>query len=155
MVHDQTVVFYDEEGVELKHVIVCLNLDKKIFLICIIEEDDLFKKKYIRGLLILMGNQLLTSIFCDTMHFMEELNLFDFGNSQNKFLDITEYKSTKNLKLKHNGNENIFISKSEAKSIYRLFNLIFLGNSVTKLLEKEIKLTPQQLTLILDDLGFL
>lgn len=155
MVHDQTVVFYDEEGVELKHIIIRLNLDKKVFLICIIEEDNLFKKKYIRCLLILIGNQLLTSRFCDTLHFMEELNLFDFGNSQNKYLDITEYKSTKNLKLKHNGNENIFISKSEAKSSYRLFNLIFLGNSATKLLEKEIKLTPQQLTLILDQLGFL
>lgn len=155
MVHDQTVVFYDEEGIELKLVIVDLNLDKKIFLICIIEENDLLKKKYIRCILILIGNQLLTSRFCDTLHFMEELNLFDFGNSQNKYLDITEYKSTKNLKLKHNSNENIFISKSEARTIYRLFNLTFLGNSVSKLLEEEIKLTAQQLTMIADKKGLL
>jgi hypothetical protein len=86
---------------------------------------------------------------------MEELNLFDIGNNQNKYLDITEYQSTKNLKLKHNGDGNIFISKSEAKAMYKIFNLAFLGYSVATVLEKEYRFTPQDLTKLLHHHNFL
>ena len=146
MAHDQIFTFSDDLGVELKIIPVALNFDKEIFLIHIFEEDKVAKKKFIRNELVLIGDQLLTSTFSDTVHFMEELNLFDIGNNQNKYLDITEYQSTKNLILKHKGNGNIFISKSEAKAIYKIFNLAFLGYSVASVLEKEFRFTPQLLT---------
>ena len=103
MAHDQIFTLRDDFGVELKIIPVALNLDKEIHLLHIFEEDHSAKKKFIRNELVLVGNQILTSTFSDTVHFMEELNLFDIGNNQNKYLDVTEYQSTKNLKLKHNG----------------------------------------------------
>ena len=146
MAHDQIFTLRDDIGVELKIIPVSLNLDKEIYLLHIFEEDYSVKKKFIRNELVLVSNQILTSTFSDTVHFMEELNLFDIGNDQNKYLDVTEYKNTKNLKLKHNGEENIFLSKSEAKAMYKIFNLAFLGYSVASVLEKEFRFTPQLLT---------
>ena len=90
MAHDQIFILHDDFGVELKVVPVSLNLDKEIYLIHTFEENLEAKKKYIRNELILIRNEILTSTFSDTVHFMEELNLFDIGNSQNKYLDITE-----------------------------------------------------------------
>lgn len=149
MAHDQIFTLRDDAGVELKIIPVALNLDKQIHLLHIFEEDQSAKKKFIRNELVLVGNQILTSTFSDTVHLMEELNLFDIGNNQNKYLDVTEYKSTKNLKLKYSDDKNIFISKSEAKAMYKIFNLAFLGYSVATVLEKEFRLTPQHLTQLL------
>lgn len=151
MAHDQIFKLTDKLGVELSVIPVALNLDKEIHLLHIFEEDQSVKKKFIRNELVLVGNQILTSTFSDTVHFMEELNLFDIGNNQNKYLDITEYQSTKNLKLKHSGDENIFISRSEAKAMYKIFNLAFLGYSVAAVLEKEFRFTPQLLAKTLHD----
>lgn len=149
MAHDQLFTLRDDLGVELIIILIALNLDKEIYLLSIYEENLHVKKKFIRNELILIGNQILTSTFSDTIHFMEEINLFDVGNSQNKYLDVTEYKNTKNLKLKHNGEENIFLSKSEAKAMYKIFNLAFIGYSVASVLEREFKFTPQLLTIFL------
>jgi hypothetical protein len=155
MAYDQIFTLEDNLGIELRIIPVALNLDKEIYLLHIFEEENTLNKKYIRNELILVKNQILTSTFCDTVHFMEELNLFDIGNNQNKYLDITEYQSTKNLKLKHNGDGNIFISKSEAKAMYKIFNLAFLGYSVATVLEKEYRFTPQDLTKLLHHHNFL
>jgi hypothetical protein len=151
MAHDQIFTLRDDIGVELKIIPVSLNIDKEIYLLHIFEEDYSVKKKFIRNELVLVSNQILTSTFSDTVHFMEELNLFDIGNDQNKYLDVTEYKNTKNLKLKHNGEESIFLSKSEAKAMYKIFNLAFLGYSVASVLEKEFRFTPQLLAKTLHD----
>lgn len=145
------IITLNDFGSELKMIKVLLNLDKEIYLLHIFEENYNLNKKFIRGELILIENEIFTSTFADTVHFMEELNLFDFGNNQNKYLDITEYKNTKNLKLKTNEDKNIFISKSEAKAIYKLFNMAFLGYSVATVLEKEFRVTPQILTKLLHD----
>lgn len=128
---------------------VPLNLDKEIFLIRAFEEDIEAKKKYIRNAGILVANVLLTSTFSDTIHFMEELYLFDTGNDQNKYLSITEYKSTRNLKLNIDEDINVFISKSEARAIYKLFNLSLMGYSVSRVLEFEYRFTPESLTKLL------
>ncbi|MEN5387851.1 hypothetical protein ABE179_07930 [Aliarcobacter skirrowii] len=141
----------DDFGVELKIIPVALNLDKEIYLLHIFQENYNLNKKFIRSELVLIGNEIFTSTFSDTVHFMEELNLFDTGNNQNKYLDVTEYKNTKNLKLKTNTDKNIFISKSEAKAMYKIFNFAFLGYSVATVLEKEFRVTPQILTKLLHD----
>ena len=155
MAQDQIFTLKDDFDVELTIIPVALNLDKEIHLLHIFEEDRSAKKKFIRNELILVGNQIFTSTFTDTVHFLEELNLFDVGNNQNKYLDITEYQSTKNLKLKNTGDKNIYISKSEAKAMYKIFNLAFLGYSVATVLEREFRLTPQILTQLLHQFKFL
>lgn len=149
MAYDRILTINDESGVELKIIKVDLNLDKNISLLHVFEENYELNKKFIRNELVIVENEILTSTFSDTIHFMEELSLFDFGNNQNKYLDITEYKKIRNLKLIHNEEKNIFISRSEAKAMYKIFNLAFLGYSVASVLEKEFKFTPQILSKVL------
>jgi hypothetical protein len=149
MAYDQIITIEDKDSTEIKIVPVALNLDKKIFFLHIFEECPSMKKKFIRNELIIVDNHILTSTFSDTVHFMEELRLFDYGNDQNKYLNITEYKSTKNLKLKYDGEKDIFISKSEAQAMYKIFHLAFQGYSVAMLLENEFRFSPQMLTQIL------
>jgi hypothetical protein len=107
------------------------------------------KKKYLRNVLILVKDTLLTSTFSDTVHFFEEVALFDIGNDQNKYLDITEYHSTKNLKLKFCSHD-VFLSKSETKALYRIYNMSFSGYSLTHLLEDEYMPTIEKLLPLLD-----
>lgn len=133
---------------------VPLNLDKNIYLVRAFEIDYDLNKKYLRTALILVNDEIVTSTFTDSIHFMEELNLYDFGNSQNKYLDVTEYQNTKNLRLKLHS-ETIYLSKSECKAIYRLFNLSFPGYSMTRVLEFEYHFTPQILTEALFTNGYL
>lgn len=128
--------------------VVALNIDKGIYLIRAFEVDEQAKKKYIRNAGILVQNTLLTSTFADTIHFMEELFLFDTGNNQNKYLSISAYENTKNLKLVVDGNFNVFISKSEARAMYKLFNLSLMGYSTSRVLEFEHRFTPENLTVL-------
>lgn len=139
MAMDQLIQITDDEGVSLTIIPISLNLDKRIHLIHVFEENISSNKKYIRNELILVNNQILTSTFSDTVHFMEELSLFDTGNDQNKYLAVAEHQKIKNLKLK-NVNDNIFVSKSEARAIYRLFNMALMGYSLSVVLEKEFRL---------------
>ena len=152
MAMDQLIQITDDEGVSLTIIPISLNLDKRIHLIHVFEENISSNKKYIRNELILVNNQILTSTFSDTVHFMEELSLFDTGNDQNKYLAIAEHQKIKNLKLK-NVNDNIFVSKSEAKAIYRLFNMALMGYSLSVVLEKEFRFTPSNLGEILNELN--
>jgi hypothetical protein len=154
MAYDQMFTLKDNLGIELGIIPVALNLDKDIYLLHVFEEDDTLKKKYIRNELVLIKNQILTSTFSDTVHFMEELALFDTGNDQNKYLAVAEHQKIKNLKLK-NINDNIFISKSEAKAMNRLFNMALMGYSLSVVLEKEFRFTPQDLTKLLHHHNFL
>jgi hypothetical protein len=86
---------------------------------------------------------------------MEELNLFENGNNQNKYVDITEYQNTKNLKLKYKGEGDIFISKSAARAIYSIYKESFIGYSRVEMSEKEITFTPQILTQLLHKYQYL
>ena len=117
--------------------LVILNLDKRIFLLNVLQEDNRAKKKYIRSQLIAVNSQILTFGFSDTLHFMEELALFDAGNDQNRYFTISEHQNTKNLKIKNIRN-NIFISKSESKAMCRLFNLSLNGYSLSTVLENGV-----------------
>ena len=152
MAMDQLIQITDDEGVSLTIIPISLNLDKRIHLIHVFEENMSSNKKYIRNELILVNNQILTSTFSDTVHFMEELSLFDTGNDQNKYLAVAEHQKIKNLKLK-NVNDNIFVSKSEARAIYRLFNMALMGYSLSVVLEKEFRFTPSNLGEILNELN--
>lgn len=133
---------------------VPLCRDKNILLVRGFEVDYKEDKKFMKTALILVGDEIVTSNFSDTVHFMEELNLYDFGNDQNKYLDISEYKSTKNLRLKLE-KETVYISKSECKAIYKLFNWSLAGYSLASVLEFEYNFTPETLTKVLNDHGYL
>lgn len=133
----------------LRATVVPLNHDLGISLIRGFEIDFDEKKSYIRNMCVLVQNELVTSTYADTVLFFEELSLFEHGNDQNTYFDITEYKNTKNLKLK-NHEKDIFISKSIAKSMYKVYNMSYMGYSVKRLLEFEHKFTIDTLTITLE-----
>jgi len=116
-----------------------LLFGKNIYLIRAFKKENQ-KKKYIKNLSILIDNVIYTATFADTQLFMEEINLFDRGNIQNKYMKITEFEGIKNLELQL-ANKRIYLSKSEAKAIYKIFNLAFAGYTVSRLLEDECILT--------------
>jgi hypothetical protein len=149
MAQDQIFNLTNENGELLLPVLISLQRDKKIFLIQVFEKNLEINKKYLRGQLIVVQNHVLTSSVSVTIHFMEELNLFDFGNVQNKYLSVTEYKATENLKLIYSGKIDVFFSKSEARTIYRLFHMSHAGYSINSMLENEFKFTPQVFTKLL------
>lgn len=128
--------------------------DKKISIVRAFETDGIKKKKFLRSACIRIENLLLTTTFADTVHFIEEMHLFDKGSNQNKFFSVTEKNGTKSLRLK-NGTKNIYITRSEAKTIYRLFNLSFVGYSTSRVLEYEYKFTVQNIAKALEQSNFL
>ena len=132
--------------------LIVLNLDKRIFLLNISENDNRAKKKYIRTQLIVVNSQIITLGFSDTVHFMEELALFDAGSDQNRYFTISEYQNTKNLKLKNIRN-NIFISKSESKAMCRLFNLSLNCYSLSTVLENEVIFSSENIETFLNKNG--
>lgn len=132
-----------------------LCIDKKINLVRILEKviDNKREKTMIRQICIAVENVLLTSRIADTSHFITEIKLAETGNKQNKYVDVTEYKSVKNLVLKHKllADNKIFISKAEAMSIVDLYNKSFIGYSSSQFLESEMTIDPKQFTLLIKD----
>ncbi|DAB34919.1 MAG TPA: hypothetical protein CFH82_02900 [Sulfurospirillum sp. UBA12182] len=149
MAQDQIFTLKTNDGEIIIPIPIALDKDNKIFLCQVFEENLKLNKKYLRGQLIVVHNHVLTASVADTIHFAEELYLFDFGNSQNQYLSITEYQSTKNLKLIYDGKNDVFISKSKARAIYKIYNMSYIGYSVAAMLENEYKFTPQTLTKLL------
>lgn len=139
---------------ELDVTFVPLIHSKKIYLMRVFEQDFKVKKKYILTAYIVIQNIIITSNFSDTIHFFEEVSLFDNGNIHNQYFDVVEHLKVKNLKLKHE-ELSVFLSKSEAKSIIKLFNLSLQGYSLTRVLENETILTPSKMVKLLDELELL
>jgi len=105
--------------------VTTLLLDKNIYLIVYAKQAKEDKPKpYAIGIAIFAKTELVTFTFADTIHFIEELNLFEGGNNQNKYFDVVERMQTKNLRLKLKNGNNIYITKSEAKAICKIFSLI-------------------------------
>jgi hypothetical protein len=117
--------------------------DKNIILIKI--KETIQKKSYLRNLLVFVKNELVTTNYADTCLFMEELKLFNLGNEQNKYFNLKEKNSVKNLKLELLDKTHIYISKSEAAAIYKMYNESKLGLSMVYIMDYEYEFTPEML----------
>lgn len=134
---------------------VPLSIDKKINLVRILEKVIVNnrEKTMIRQICIAVENVLLTSRIADTSHFITEIKLAETGNKQNKYVDVTEFKSVKNLVIKHKllADNKIFISKAEAMSIVDLYQKSFFGYGSSQFLESEMLIDPKQFTLLVNN----
>ena len=145
-----------DNDLKIKMNIVPLNLDKEIYLLHCTEDNVRTQKTEIRNLLILIKDVILTSRLSDTVHFIEEVNTFDFANNQNKYLDIAKNNSTKSLRLKDpKDTKDTYITRSEARAIYKLYNMSLMGYSFKTTIENELIFTPESLTEILEENGVL
>ena len=128
--------------------------DKKILFIRAKELDLKNKKSYVRSLLIMIQDELITTNSADTKMLITELKLFDRGNKQNKFTTLEKKDGDINLKLKlHKG--HIYISKAEAMTTVSIIEDLKSGINVQKIYTEEIRFTASNITNYLHSSGLL
>ena len=149
---DEILVDVIPENIKLFPIAMVHN--KKIFLLRAREEDSTNNKNYVRSLLIMVGNELVTSNYADTKLLMSELKLFDRGNKQNKFTILEKFDGDINLKLKLS-TSYIYISRAEAHTILDIYHDSKSGVSTQRLLEFELKFTREALVRFLSKSGLL
>lgn len=132
------------QNVSLK--IFALINDKNIYLIRAKEDDYTLNKGYIRSLLIMVRNELVTTNYADTKLLLSEIKLFERGNKQNKYTTVEKFDGDVNLKL-HLTDGYIYISKAEALSITDIYSESKIGVSMARILEHELMFTPETLTM--------
>jgi len=130
--------------------VIPLVYDKFIALVRAKEYDEENKKSYVRSLLIMIENELITTNYADTKLLLAELKLFDKGNAQNKFTSLEKINGDVNLKLKLS-DDYIYISKAEAFTISGIYEESKIGVSMQRIIESELKFTPEILAKLLYD----
>ena len=118
------------------------------------EEDFLEKKSYLRTILFMINNEIITTNYADTRLLLSEFKLFDRGNKQNKYTTLEKFEGDINLKIKLT-NSTIYISKAEALTIVEMYNESKLGISMNRIIEKEYRFSAEELTIKLQNSKFL
>ena len=149
---DEIILNTVPENVDLKP--IAMIHKKQIFLFRAKELDATNKKSYVRSLLLMVGNELITTNYADTKLLLAELKLFEKGNKQNTFTSLEKFEGDTNLKLKLT-NGHIYISKAEALTISEIYHESKQGVNLQRLLEAELKFYPELLTQMLYESGFL
>lgn len=138
----------------VKLVPMAMIRDKEIFFVVGKEEDPKNQKSYIRTYLIMVGNEVVTSNYADTILLISELKLFEKGNKQNKFTVVEKFDGDINLRLKLSKG-HIYITRAEALAILTIYNDSRIGVGTQKILEHELKFTRELLVKLLSDSGLL
>lgn len=133
---------------------ITMLYEKKIFLIYAREEDKAKQRSYARSILIMVGNELVTSNYADTMLLFSEIKLFDYGNKQNRFTTIEKFDGDINLKLKLSTG-HVYLSKAEAATMLVIYAESKMGISLQRLLNFELRFTRETLVRFLSQSGFL
>ncbi len=139
--------------------VVYLHNKKQISLVRAFEIDAKKDKKYMRNVLFIVENEVITDNFADTILLKEELKLFDNGDEQNTFFRVVQRelngKKVTSLEFALDGGEKIYISKSEAKAIVDIWNMAMQGYSFARILEHENTQTLETWTDIIHQSGLL
>jgi len=129
---------------------ISLVNDKFIVLVRAKEYDEENKKNYVRSLLLMIKDELITTNYSDTKLLLAEIKLFDKGNKQNKFTSLEKINGDINLKLQLS-DDYIYISKAEAFTISGIYEESKIGVSMQRIIESELKFTPEILAKLLHD----
>lgn len=139
--------------------VVALNNHMEIGILRGFEIDVKNNKKYMRNVLFMVGNEVITDNFADTILLKEELKLFDKGDEQNTFFKVVQRelnsKKVTSLELSLDDGKKIYISKSEAKAIVDIWNMSMQGYSFARILEYENMQTLESWTDIIHQSGLL
>lgn len=79
------------EAVKMHNVsLVCIDLiiDKEIYLIRAKEAKQSENRAFIRSLMFVVKNELVTTNYADTKLLLSEIKLFERGNEQNKYTTL-------------------------------------------------------------------
>lgn len=149
--YDELVVKNRSVG-NMEYIKIPLLLDKKVSLIRGKENNESEKKSYLRTLMVLVGDELVTSRYADTVLFFSELKLFDQGNAQNKFFSVEKIQNMCNLKFELEVlKQKIYISKAEADACRQIYFDAKTGVSMARILEDEFTPDLETLFKLFDD----
>lgn len=131
--------YFIPNTLEVKRLDLCNTLN--IEFIRVFELDRNGTKKYLRSFAILFDNKLLiTDNVRKTELFITELTLFERGDKNNVYFEIVTRESAISLKIK-NIKENIYVTKSQAKSIVDCYYRVNRNFNMDYAYEDEIALT--------------
>jgi hypothetical protein len=116
-----------------------LSHDKNIIMVRAFHVNPDINERYMVDIIIMCGEKLITTNTIDSLQLNEELALFDRGDENNKFLKIVQQKGKDSLvyslKLSLGDGNVIYIGRSEAKAMNRIWDMSFQRFSFTRLLE--------------------
>ncbi|MDP3266273.1 MAG: hypothetical protein Q8M39_05560 [Sulfuricurvum sp.] len=113
----------DEDRLRVNDKPLSTFLDFK--LVRIIEDDPINHKSYIRLIIIMIGNEMITTINADANQMKAEIRLFDRGNIYNRFFKIASLNS-KSKKFKQLGYTDEDKSDGPGKNFISLTNMFSL-----------------------------
>lgn len=149
--HDELVAKNRLIG-DIEYIKTPLLRDKKVFLIRGKENYEKEKKSYLRTLLVMIDNELVTSTYADTVLFFTELKLFDQGNAQNRFFSVERIQNMYNLKFESEVLKKVvYISKAEADACRQIYFDSKTGVSMARILEDEFVPDIETLFALFDD----
>ena len=128
------------ENVSLIEIPVIRN--KKICFVRAKERVNKENKNYLRSILIMIDNELLTTNLADTMVFLAEIRKFERGNKQNYYTTIEQHDGDINLKVKLTEG-HVYISTVEALAIIEMHKIALQGMSLIRITEDELILTAE------------
>lgn len=160
---------------KINHAPLSTFLDFK--LVRVFEVDSRNARSYMRLVVIMIGNEIITTIYADSNQIKSEIRLFDKGNPLNRFFKFATL-NTKSKKFKELGyvdedrsdapgkalvtltnkfplNKEIFIGIADAEAIIANWNDAFKGYSMTRLIEYPTDQTVKSLATLLAEHGYL
>lgn len=131
------------ENVTLIQVHVIRN--KEISFILAKERDDIDRKNYLRGFLILIGDELITTNYSDTNQLFAEIKLFErTGKGKYFYSESKQDNGVLGLQIKLT-NGHIYITRAEALAISVLRTDSMNGVSKNRIIENELILIPEMI----------
>jgi len=124
--------------------------NKKIYFIRAKERVDQENKNYLRSILIMIDNELVTTNFADTVVFLAEIRKFERGNKQNYYTSIEHHNGDLNLKVTLTDGY-IYISTVEALAIIEMHKHALQGMSLIRIVEDELIMTAEMIAHYLNE----
>lgn len=174
------VIYPVDIRAKLKVTHVTLNTRTKMKLLRVFEPDaNNPKKRYIRNVIIMFDNEIVSDVLADINQLREEIMSFDQGDKLNHFFQISqinennkkisknsvsadigiikesEKKVIKTLSYELLSGEIIYLSKSECRGIIRSWNMAYEGFTFSRLSEHPLELSLYSLSDLLQENGYI
>ncbi len=133
-----------QENIELIQVQVIRN--KEISFILAKERDNIDKKNYLRSFLILIGDELVTTNYADTVVLLAEIQKFERTGRKEKnfYTEVRQDNGQLGLQLALT-NGHIYITPAEALAISIMHTKSMKGLSENRIIEDELILTAEMI----------
>lgn len=174
------VIYQVDKRAKFQVTHVTLNTRTNMRLLRVFEIDPLNdKKRYMRNVIIMLDNEIVSDVLADINQLREEIMSFDQGDKLNHFFQVSQInennqkisktsvnsdasvskesdrKVIKTLSYKLRSGEIIYLSKSECRGIIRSWNMAYEGFTFSRLSEHPLELSLYSLSDLLHENGYI